>query len=138
MHIVLIGEKADLSSVRDYFVSLGAKARLIAEKKYKRELPTLPERTIQTEENEPVVERKIWLTLLGSLREQAFFWVLSRRFDVTYKFMQSVTGDSVSIVSILIWGPRSEVKGAVSYLREQGVNVEYGDVGVSAPFTPVG
>lgn len=138
LQIALIGEPSDLRKVCDYFTSLGAKVQMISETKYKHQPPSLPTRTIDADDDEPSVEKKLWLTLLGSIREQPFFWVLSRRFDVTYKFMQSVTGESISIVSILIWGPRSEVNDAVSYLREQGVNVEYGDVAVSAPFTPVG
>ena len=62
--------------------------------------------------------------------------MISQAFDVTFKIMQSATGDPVSIVSLLLWGSQSEVEASVGFLRDQGISVEYGEAGLSAPFEP--
>ncbi len=134
----LVGEPAELGQVQAYFSSIEADIRMLNEEKFAGEVPALPERADRSGEQHGVVERKLWLTALGSPKSQAFLWEMSRRFDVTFKLMQSVSGESVSILSMLLWGPKPEVNGAVAFLRERDVNVEFGEIALSAPFTPVG
>lgn len=143
IRIALVGEEAEVRLAHEYLASFGTSLKTLSRKKYKGELPKVPERQADSADadsvgHERIVEKKIWLTVLGTLQHKPLLWELSRRFDITYKLMQSVTSDLVGIVSMLIWGPAVEVTGAVSFLRELGVNVEYGEVAVSAPFTPVG
>jgi len=133
----LVGEPAELGRVHAYFSSIEADIRVLSEEKFTGEIPALPERAAPSGEQQRIVERKLWLTALGSPKTQSFLWELSRRFDVTFKLMQSVSGESVSILSMLLWGPQPEVNGAVAFLREQGINVEFGEISLSAPFAPV-
>ncbi len=134
----LVGEPAELGGVQAYFSSIEADLRMISEEKFTGEIPSVPARAASSGEAHEIVERKLWLTVLGSPKSEAFLWGMSRRFDVTFKLMQSVSGESVSILSMLLWGPKPEVDGAVAFLRDRGVNVEFGEVSLSAPFTPVG
>ena len=135
MQISLIGEVPDLRAVREYFASLGVDVRLIEELKHKAPIPQVPRRVAMPTGTSAPVERRIWMTIVGSLRSQSFLWTISRRFDVTYRLTQSVTGDPVSIVSLMLSGPQSEVDGVVTFLRDQGINVEFGVIEPPARFT---
>lgn len=136
MRISLVGEPPDIRKVIEYFTSLGVTTTKLHEDKFKGTIPQVPKRVARINAHEPTIEKKLWLTIVGSLRRQAFLWVLSRRYDVTYKITQSTTGDPVSIVSLCLTGPQAEVNGAINFLREQGINVEFGEIAVSAPFRP--
>ncbi len=138
MRIALVGEQDGIDSVIEYFKSLDVDLKTLSKGTYDGEIPDVPMRMGLHREAGDVTEKKLWLTVLGTLRTQPFLWALTRRFDVTYKIMQSVTGDSVSIVSMLIWGPRAEVNGAIAFLREQNVHVEFGEVTVGTPFIQTG
>lgn len=134
----LVGQPAVLDEVRAYFSAVQADIRTLSEEPFTGEIPSVPRRAEPSGDPQDVVERKLWLTVLGSPTSRAFLWEMTRRFDVTFKLMQSVSGESVSILSMLLWGPRPEVTGAVAFLRERGANVEFGEISLSAPFTPAG
>lgn len=137
MLMSIIGEVPERRAVRVYFESLQVTIRSVEELKFKGSIPQVPQRVaMPTAHPEPVVQ-KVWLTIVGGMRSQYFLWTISRRFDVTYKITQSVTGDPVSIVSLILKGTQAEVDGVITYLREQGINVELGVVTASAPFDTV-
>lgn len=133
--ISLVGEIPDLRAVREHFASLGVSLRLIEELKFKGTTPTLPKRVAMPSLDANEVTKKIWLTIVGSIRSQSFLWTISRRYDLMYRITQSVTADPVSIVSIQFQGRSAEVDGAIAYLRDQGINVEMGEPYIPAPFT---
>lgn len=136
MLISLVGEVPHLRAVREYLESRDVDLRVVDDLKYKGQMPVLPRRVAMPGGSTTAVERRLWLTIVGGLRSQSFLWTISRRYDVTYKLTQSVTGDPVSIVSLLVWGPPAEVDGVVTYLREQGINVELGEIEAAARFVP--
>jgi len=135
MLISLVGEVPVLRAVREYLGARGVAVRVVDDLKYKGQLPVVPRRAAMPGADSQTVERRLWLTIVGALRSQSFLWTISRRYDVTYKVTQSVTGDPVSIVSLLVWGPPAEVDGVVTYLRDQGINVELGEI-EAARFVP--
>lgn len=134
MTLSVVGKRAEIKEAERFLTTFDVDLRKISSDTFEGLLPEIPDRRVQAGRNDVPMERKLWLTFVGPLQQHPFLWVLLKRFDITFKIMQSVTGDPVSIVSLLIWGPRIEVEAAVTYLREQRVNVEYGEVGVSAPF----
>jgi len=138
MRIVLVGETPDLRAAEALFTAQGVQLCPLGSDKFRGQIPNVPVRRAMQRDAVSAYQKKLWLTILGSLKQKAFLWVLARRYDVTFKIMQSTTGPEVSIVSLLVWGPQAEVEGAVTFLREQGINVEYGEVAVSAPFAPIG
>lgn len=130
--ISLVGEVPDLRAIREHFAGLGVQLRLVEELKYKGQMPVLPKRVAMPTTQTADVEKKIWITVVGSLKSQSFLWTISRRFDLVFRITQSVTGDPVSIVSLQFQGRPAEVDGAIGYLREQGMSVELGET----PKTP--
>lgn len=134
MMMSLIGEVPQRRAVREYFESLGVAIRVVDELKYKGTIPKVPQRVAMPTADNESVEQKLWLTIVGNLRSQHFLWTISRRYDVTYKITQSVTGDPVSIVSLVLRGTQAEVDGVVNYLRDQGINVDLGVVAANTPF----
>jgi hypothetical protein len=138
MRLVLIGEPLEVKKAKAYLIEQGVTLKTLSAARYKGKIPSVPKRSSRYHQDQPVVERKLWLTMIGPQRREPFLWAMARRFDVVYKIMHAATGETVAIVSLLLWGPEEAVEDAVSYLREQGINVEYGEIGVSAPFTPVG
>ncbi|MCB9852998.1 MAG: hypothetical protein H6819_07875 [Phycisphaerales bacterium] len=134
MMMSVIGEVPHRRAVREYFEGLGVDVRVIDELKYKGTIPQVPNRIAMPTASTAPVRQKLWLTIVGALRSQHFLWTISRRFDVVYKITQSVTGDPVSIVSMVVSGTQAEVDGVVAYMREQGINVETGVINAAAPF----
>lgn len=134
MTMSIIGEVPERRAVREYFESLGVNVRTVDELKFKGTIPQVPNRVAMPTENDSEIEQKLWLTIVGNLRSQHFLWTISRRYDVTYKITQSVTGDPVSIVSLVVRGRQAEVDGVVTYLRDQGINVDMGVVTANSLF----
>ena len=128
MTISLIGEVPQLRSVREEFEALGVEIRVVQELKYKGAIPQVPNRVAMPSAASKPVEKRIWMTIVGALKSQHFLWTISRRYDVTYRITQSVTGDPVSIVSLELAGSEAEVDGVIAYLREQGINVDIGTI----------
>jgi len=136
--ISLVGEVPDLRAVREHFAALGVQLRLIEELKYKGKLPVLPKRVAMPTAVAEDINKKVWITIVGSMRSQSFMWTISRRYDVLYRITQSVTGDPVSIMSLHIQGKPAEVDGVIAYLREQGINVEVGETPKLPVYEPAG
>ncbi len=138
MVLSLIGEPEEAKEAKTYLKDQGVEVKTQSSRRYQGKIPSVPMVARPRRGNQQTVEHKLWLTIIGSVRQEAFLWNIARRFDATYKIMQCASGSKVAIISLLVWGPDREVEGVVSYLRGLGINVEYGEVGVSAPFGPEG
>ncbi|MBN2559666.1 MAG: hypothetical protein JXQ75_01880 [Phycisphaerae bacterium] len=137
MQLSLIGEPADVKRAKQYLKEQGVTLKTLSSHRYKGKFPDVPENPPRRRPDAKMIERKLWLTLIGTQRDQPHLWLLARQYDVGYKITHSATGEGMAIISLLVWGPEEEVEKVVCYLRGAGINVEYGEVGVSAPFTPV-
>ena len=49
---------------------------------------------------------------------------MAGKYDVTFDIRQSSAGESVSIMAVLLSGPKSHVEGAIEFLRSKGAEVE--------------
>jgi len=134
MTLSVVGERTEIKEAERFLTQFDVDLRRISSGSFEGPIPEIPGRSEAAGVGGVPIERKLWLTFVGPLQRHPFLWVLLKRFDITFKIMEAATGDPVSIVSLLIRGPGKEVEAAVTYLREQRVNVEYGEVGVSAPF----
>jgi len=134
MRLSLIGEPQMVKQAKAYLKDLGVTVKTRSSHRYKGKIPDVSMRPHNTREDQRTVERKLWMTILGTSRREPFLWIIARRFGTTYKIMQCASGEKVAIISLLVSGPEEEVANVVSYLRGQGINVEYGEVSVSAPF----
>ncbi|MCK6486598.1 MAG: hypothetical protein HUU22_15290 [Phycisphaerae bacterium] len=129
MRISVVGEAETVNRGEAFLKRTGADVKLVAAVPFRGEIPNVPARTrMVPPDPAQAIHRKLWLTIVGPLRRQPLFWVLSRRFDVTYKLMQSTVGEPVTIICLHMWGQPQEVEGAVQFLRDQGVDVEFGEL----------
>ena len=136
MRLVFVGEAKEVAAAKVYLKDLGVKVRTLSSRRYPGRLPRavrMPARRA----NGNRVERKLWLTIIRGQRREPYLWKLGREFDLGYKITHSVSGQNTAIVSLVVWGEAQEVERAVTYLRQNGVTVEYGEAGLSAPFMPV-
>jgi hypothetical protein len=130
MRISVAGDSKQVNDAEAFLRKTGADVSLLSAKPYEAPIPNVPPRSkVMPTRPEDEIRTRLWLTVVGSLRRQPLFWVLSRRYDVQFKILQSTTGDPVSIISMMLWGASAEVEGAINFLREQGVDVEFGVVG---------
>ena len=136
MRLSLVGKASEIKQAKEYLKSLNVAPKTLSSQKFKGKFPDVPMRTFGPKDGEPILERKLWLTFLGAQKRRPFIWEISRRFDVTFKITQSTTGSTVAIMSLVLWGSRGEVDGVVSYLREQEINVEFGEASLASPFGP--
>lgn len=134
MRLSLYGEPPVVKQAKGYLKDLGVTVKTLSSCRYRGHIPDVPMAGCPARKDQPTVERKLWLTILGSNRRDPFLWMIARRYAATYKIMQCASGEKVAIVSLLLSGPAEEVEGVVFYLRGQGIHVEYGEVGVDAPF----
>jgi len=132
MRISVVGQGASLQKAEKFLLSTRAQVRSVGSRPFAGDFPNVPVRTLAVPPGESPIHRKIWLTIIGSLRRYPLFWVLSRRYDITFNIHQSAVGDPVSILCLTLWGLATEIEGAVRFLREQGVDVEYGDISTLA------
>lgn len=128
MRIGVVGDVDSVNAAESFLKKTGAQVRLLSAQAYKGAIPNVPVRTQLVPSKGPATDRKLWLTIVGSMRRQPIFWTLSRRFEVDFRILQSTVGDPVSILCLTLHGPAAEVEGAVAYLREQGVDVEFGEI----------
>ena len=70
--------------------------------------------------------KRVWLTFpTRSEVEQPIIWQMSRKFpDVVFDIRQASVQHAIGIMAVLLSGTEEEVKGAIEYLRSQGVTVE--------------
>lgn len=136
MQLVLIGEPAEVKQAKEYLKEQGVTVRTLSSHKHRGKLPSAPKQPPKGRGGERI-ERKLWLTIIRGQRREPFLWTLGREFALGYKITHSVSGEHMAIISLVAWGEAEEVQRAVSYLRQKGVTVEYGEAGVSAPFMPL-
>jgi hypothetical protein len=137
MRLSLTGESQEISKAKDYLRDLGVKLKTLSTGRSRTEFPAVPKQLPRGQPTGHQVERKLWLTILRDQRPEPFLWTIGRRFDIGYKITHCATGPNMAIISLVAWGDAEEIDRTVSYLREQGVCVEYGEAGVSAPFAPL-
>jgi hypothetical protein len=136
MRLSLVGKAGDVRRAKDYLRSLNVSLKTLSSQKYRGELPDVPMCASGSVPERSMVEKKLWLTFLGAQKRKPFIWEISRRFDVTFKITQSTTGSEVAIMSMVVWGSPEAVDGVVAYLREQEINVEFGEASLGSPFGP--
>jgi len=136
MRLSLVGEAADVKAAKAYLKSLNVSLKVLASGRCKERLPDVPMRSFEAKSDRPMVERKLWLTFLGGQKRRPFLWEISRLFDVTFKITQSSTGPQIAIMSLVLWGAPADIDAVVAYLREQGINVEFGQTSLATPFGP--
>jgi hypothetical protein len=70
--------------------------------------------------------RRCWFTFPTRAQvEQPIIWQMSRKFpDVVFDIRQAAVHNEIGIMAVLLSGKEPEVKGAIEFLRSQGVTVE--------------
>ena len=70
--------------------------------------------------------KRCWFTFPTRAQvEQPIMWQMSRQFpDVVFDIRQASVQHAIGIMAVLLSGKEDEVKGAIEYLRSQGVTVE--------------
>jgi ABC-type methionine transport system ATPase subunit len=137
MRLSIMGKASEVKKAKDYIKSLNVTMKTRSACRCNEKIPDVSRKGLHTEASpDDVVQRKLWLTFLGKQQRLPFLWMLARQFDVTYKITQSTSGDEVAILSLLVYGPQAEVEGVVAFLREQEINVEFGELSLSTPFGP--
>lgn len=127
VRISIVGKPEALHRAEQYLQSTRTAVRSLGHRPFAGEIPSLSPRTTAAAPGEPSIHRKAWLTIVGPLRRFPLFWVLSRRFDLNFNIQQSAVAEPVSILCLTFWGAATEIDAAVRFLREQGVDVEYGE-----------
>ena len=79
--------------------------------------------------NEPQKTR-LWLTYPPKLITQPLIWELAQKFKVVTNIRQASVSDTIGIVCLELEGGRSEIKGAISWMEQQGVRVEPVEINV--------
>jgi hypothetical protein len=76
--------------------------------------------------SESQYSRRCWFTFPTRTQvEQPIMWQMSRKFpDVMFDIRQASVQHEIGILAVLLTGKESEVKGAIEFLRSQGVMVE--------------
>ncbi len=122
-HLTLLGEDAAVKDAERFLRDAGVEVKLIKSGPYAGQVPPRPKRQ-QGTPGEEVVSRKLWITYMDDFRRGPATWEMACTFDVTFDVRQSSTGPSVSIMAMLLEGPRSQVEGAIEFLRRHGAEVE--------------
>ncbi|HAO77740.1 MAG TPA: ferredoxin [Verrucomicrobia subdivision 3 bacterium] len=77
-------------------------------------------------------QQRLWLMYPPKLIKQPFIWEIGHKFKVVTNIRQASVTDEIGIVCLELDGARDEVKAAIKWLEEQGVNVEPVEIGVIA------
>ena len=84
-----------------------------------------------TKSNSPTQQR-LWLMYPPKLIKKPFIWEVGHKFKVVTNIRQASVTDEIGIVCLELDGARSEVGRAITWLVNQGVNVEPVEIGVIA------
>ncbi len=122
-HLLIVGEEPQVMAAEQFLLESGIEVSVHESRAYRAPVPTPPPRQ-PSSPDEPVVSRKMWITFIGEVRREPLTWEMAGRYDVTFDIRQSSTGESVSIMALLLSGPKSHVEGAIEFLRERGCEVE--------------
>jgi len=70
--------------------------------------------------------RRCWFTFPSTVQvERPIIWQMSHKFpDVVFDIRQASVQHAIGIMAVLLSGKEDQVKGAIEYLRSQGVTVE--------------
>ena len=68
--------------------------------------------------------RRLWLTFPTEHITRPLIWELAKKFDVTFNIRQASVNSEIGLVSLELIGDREEVKRAIAWLEELGVQVE--------------
>jgi L-aspartate semialdehyde sulfurtransferase ferredoxin len=67
---------------------------------------------------------RLWLTYPARLITRPLIWELAKKFEVSFNIRQASVNEEVGLVSLELQGERDEVKKAIAWLEEIGVQVE--------------
>jgi ABC-type methionine transport system ATPase subunit len=110
-------------AAQQYLRDAGIGVDVVRTTPYKAPLPSPPDR-VPTQPSEPKLSKKLWVTFIGETRREPLIWEMSGKYDVTFDIRQSSTGESVSIMAVLLSGPQSHVEGAIEFLQSRGAEIE--------------
>ena len=77
-------------------------------------------------------QQRLWLMYPPKLIKKPFIWEVGHKFKVVTNIRQASVTDEIGIVCLELDGARSEVGRAITWLVNQGVNVEPVEIGVIA------
>ena len=72
----------------------------------------------------PRVREKIYLTYPTALIKEPLIYLVGQRFDVVTNIRGANVSETMGLVALELEGAPAEVEQAVTWLREQGVQVE--------------
>jgi len=68
--------------------------------------------------------QRLWLTFDGDSSRKPLIWEMSRKFEVVFNIRNASVTAVVGIIALELEGDREEIKKAVSWLEQSGVQVE--------------
>jgi L-aspartate semialdehyde sulfurtransferase ferredoxin len=68
--------------------------------------------------------QRLWLTYPVTLITRPLIWELGKKFDVSFNIRQASVAEEMGLVSLELQGERDEIKKAIAWLEEIGVQVE--------------
>lgn len=122
-HLKLLGDASQIAAAKTFLRDAGITVEVRDSKPYDAPVPNPPAREA-VRPGEPRVARKLWITFIGETRREPLTWQMGCKYDVTFDIRQSSTGESVSIMAVLLSGPQSHVEGAIDFLRSKGAEIE--------------
>jgi len=67
---------------------------------------------------------RYWLNFDATRATQPLIHDMSKKYDVVFNIRQATVGEKVGLIAVELEGDREQVKGAISWLEENGVTVE--------------
>ncbi len=68
--------------------------------------------------------QRLWLTFDGDSSRKPLIWEMSRKFEVVFNIRNASVTAVVGIIALELEGDREEIKKAVAWLEQSGVQVE--------------
>ena len=78
------------------------------------------------------VQQRLWLMYPPKLIKKPFIYEVGHKFKVVTNIRQATVTDEIGIVCLELDGKHGEVAKAITWLENQGVNVEPVEIGVLA------
>jgi len=73
---------------------------------------------------------RLWLTFPAPLITRPVIWELGQKFKVVFNLRQVSVGKDIGIVCLELDGSRTEIKNAIHWLEDLGIEVEPVEIGV--------
>jgi ABC-type methionine transport system ATPase subunit len=67
---------------------------------------------------------RYWLNFTGPKATEPLIYLMSRKFDVVFNIRQATISETVGLMGVEFEAEREELKAAIAWLEEQGVQVE--------------